>query len=431
MKTFFLTIVLCSLLVANPPTFGQDLSTKTDLRQISLPDDESAKELLARLELELNQLTRDMDAVDAEMKQAIADRPSMEKSRIKGHELLKNCQPGQIIQDFFNASSNELRWGLCLKTGKLYMGLLDLIFETNHHPPIGQGKNGLQSPMVDEYSEVIQLSFLARMMAELELRYSQIQIQGKKSPDEKEQERWRLLRSSLWKDDQSHLDQLKTLLAATATSPGQFVTKVIQDARKISLTSVSAVMEGMNTTNHQGDIWRFAEVPGISLDFLQAMSCDKTKMNEFISAGSLVSLIQACNCLYRRDGSSLQAFSAKPADSARPADLAGTAQAEGPKTPAEPRTLRLPEGPSILDQLNPDKAYPQAGGDTRQGEKSAGNFGATYTPVPQQKIPPGWIRCECPDDHPDAGMVVNGVRWHAPVLHCPNPELKIRELKQP
>jgi hypothetical protein len=285
--------------------------------------------------------------------------------------------------------------------------------------------------VADEYPEVLPLSFLARTMTELELRFSQLSFQGKTPSDEKPQQRWGLLRSSLMKDDQNHLDQLKALLAATGTTPGQFAAKVIENARKIAPDAASAVMEGMNIIDPQGTMWNFAEIPGVNPDFLLGMRCDKAKMNEFISGGSVGPLIQACNCRYQQDGSSLQAFFTKSAKSAESNELVEAIPPGAAKPPVEPRTLRLPEAPSILDQLNPDKIYPQIGADPKPEEIKGGNFSTTYTPVPEQKIPPGWIRCECPDDHPDAGMVVRGVRWHAPVLHCPNPELKLRELQRP
>jgi len=33
-------------------------------------------------------------------------------------------------------------------------------------------------------------------------------------------------------------------------------------------------------------------------------------------------------------------------------------------------------------------------------------------------IPPGWVPCTCPDQHPGAGIFVNGVQYHTPALHC-------------
>lgn len=368
MKTFFLAILTCSLSVAFPPSFNRNLSLATAPLQKSLPHDESTKELRARIELELDQIAKDMDVIDAGMMQAVAERSSTEKSSVKAHELLRDCKPGQMIQDFFNSSSGDLRWALCLKSGKLYMSLLDLIFEYNQNSLLNPGKSGLQSSVADAYSEVAQLSFLARMMTEFELRLSQLTLQGMTSSDENQPQRWRLLHSSLLKDDQSYLDQLKTLLAATGISPGQFAANVIQDARKTSLTAASSVLEGMNAIDPQEKMWRFAEIPGVNPDFLQAMSCDNAKMNEFISARSLVLLIQACNCRYRQDGSLLQAFDAKPVNLVKPPDLAETTEPLAAKTPAVPQTLRLPEDRSILDQLNPDRTYPQTETEPRQEE---------------------------------------------------------------
>jgi hypothetical protein len=34
------------------------------------------------------------------------------------------------------------------------------------------------------------------------------------------------------------------------------------------------------------------------------------------------------------------------------------------------------------------------------------------------EVPPGWVPCTCPDQHPGAGIFVNGVQYHTPFLHC-------------
>jgi len=44
-----------------------------------------------------------------------------------------------------------------------------------------------------------------------------------------------------------------------------------------------------------------------------------------------------------------------------------------------------------------------------------GAEGSTQISIP---IPPGWVPCTCPDQHPGAGIFVNGVQYHTPVLHC-------------
>jgi hypothetical protein len=35
------------------------------------------------------------------------------------------------------------------------------------------------------------------------------------------------------------------------------------------------------------------------------------------------------------------------------------------------------------------------------------------------QVPPGWIPCQCPGDHPGLGIVVKGVQYHSPAFHCP------------
>ena len=33
-------------------------------------------------------------------------------------------------------------------------------------------------------------------------------------------------------------------------------------------------------------------------------------------------------------------------------------------------------------------------------------------------VPSGWVPCQCPAQHPGAGIIVNGVQYHTPLLHC-------------
>jgi hypothetical protein len=34
-------------------------------------------------------------------------------------------------------------------------------------------------------------------------------------------------------------------------------------------------------------------------------------------------------------------------------------------------------------------------------------------------LPSDWVPCQCPPAHPGAGMLVDGVQYHTPLLHCP------------
>ncbi len=48
-------------------------------------------------------------------------------------------------------------------------------------------------------------------------------------------------------------------------------------------------------------------------------------------------------------------------------------------------------------------------------DRAVGAQGLGQITIP---IPPGWVQCECPAQHPGAGIFVNGVQWHTSALHC-------------
>jgi hypothetical protein len=39
----------------------------------------------------------------------------------------------------------------------------------------------------------------------------------------------------------------------------------------------------------------------------------------------------------------------------------------------------------------------------------------------KRAIPPDWVPCTCPETHPNAGLLLNGQRWHTPSLTCDMP----------
>jgi hypothetical protein len=41
---------------------------------------------------------------------------------------------------------------------------------------------------------------------------------------------------------------------------------------------------------------------------------------------------------------------------------------------------------------------------------------------PTVRVPADWVPCQCPNQHPNAGLLVNGTRWHSPLLFCREPE---------
>jgi hypothetical protein len=112
--------------------------------------------------------------------------------------------------------------------------------------------------------------------------------------------------------------------------------------------------------------------------------------------------------------------------SPQPVEASSKAPPAGPNEVPQSRDIfRLPTEKELQDLQNqPSKAdtFPTV-------PSQPPGFGVSNTPVKRPKIPSWWIRCACPSDHPDAGIVFEGVRWHAPVLQCPNPELRRLEVK--
>ncbi len=429
LSTFF----LISILFGPLPSLGQEQPAQ----QSHLPQPPTAMlnhgglpEELLRLQTDLSQVALDMDTIDARMMVGITNKTLSETFQMisKVHELLRGHSTGQAIKDSSGSIRNDIRWESCLKAAKLYEGLLEQVLEMRIERKPGVEKTLRTSPIADESLGAVQLVFLTRMMADLELRYSEIQSVGVTNPNVKQQELWRRLRQALQNDDRTYLKKLNALLVTTGKPPHQFAAEVISDAQKVSPTAAAAVVEGMGIVNLDGDIWRLAEIPDINPEFIRALDCGRRAMKEVLASGSNAAFVQLCSCRKYADGSYILAFTAKPADRSKSADLVGKAQFNVDGMPRDTDTLSLPQGGLTRGSLNPEQGDTKARAENRQGASKSTTFGVTYTAAPHPKIPSWWIRCECPDDHPDAGMVVDGVRWHAPVLRCPNPELRRLEL---
>jgi hypothetical protein len=159
------------------------------------------------------------------------------------------------------------------------------------------------------------------------------------------------------------------------------------------------------------------------------LDCDKKAIKDFIASGSDTAFVQVRNCRKSAEGSSILAFNISSPDQEKSAGVVGKTQPNFRELSQHPDIFHMPSGQLYGDPSNLNKGDSKVGAGAPPVEDKDATFGATFTAVPQPKIPSWWIRCMCPNDHPDAGMVVNGVRWHAPVLQCPNPELKRYEVK--
>ncbi len=421
-------------LIAALPSLGQNQpipQSHPSKPPTALSQNDDLKKELVRIQTEAGHIAQDMDAIDAHMMLGITNKALSGTSKVipKIHEQLKGHDTDRTIKIFFDSPRSDTQWQLCLKTSKLYTNLFEKVFEmSNEHLP-GDQDTRKASSIADESPEAFQFVFLARMMAELEFRYSELQFQLTTNPDGKQQELWRRLREALQNDDRAYLEKLNSLLTRTGVSPSHFAAQVVSDAQKTSPTAAAAVVEGMGIVNPEEGFWRLADITGINPDFIQALECDRRATKDFLTTGSSAAFAQVCNCRKDANGSYILAFAKKPADQAKSTDLVGKTQSNVGALPQDPGVFRL-SGDDITRQLLKLKTEDtKAGAQQPPGDSKGTTFSANYPAVPKQKIPSWWIRCECPNDHPDAGMVVDGVRWHAPVLHCPDPEVRRWQVK--
>jgi hypothetical protein len=365
----------------------------------------------------LKQIAEDIGSVDARMlKESHNGHAQTVSTASRVHELLKNDDPAMLIRDFISAAQDRLLFESCLKSGKLYRSLAGEIFKT-HLPETGQPTLGV------EFAQTAQLFFLSRMISEWELLYGELQSRTKAVPDAKQAELWQRLREALRHDDQVLLAKVSAFLASAGESPNRFAIRVLSQAQTTSPSAAATIVESMAILNSAGDVWNLTEVPGINPVFLSALECEKRAMNSVPAAGFQSALLQGFSCRTAADGSSLQAFTTHPTPSVEPTSKAPV---PGPnEIPHNRDIFRLPTKKELQDLQNQDSK----GGTIPTPPSEPSGFGVSNTPVKRPKIPSWWIRCACPSDHPDAGIVFEGIRWHAPVLQCPNPELRRLEVK--
>ncbi|HVN80583.1 MAG TPA: hypothetical protein VMW38_16420, partial [Terriglobia bacterium] len=191
----------------------------------------------------------------------------------------------------------------------------------------------------------------------------------------------------------------------------------------------AAVVEGMGIVSPVEGSWKLADIAGINPDFVQALDCDRRATKDFLATGSNAALIQAVNCRRSPEGSYITAFAGKPTDQAKSPELVGKTQSNVNGISQDRGVFPLSNDDITRELLKLKSEEKKAGSQQPPNDTKGTSFSANYPAVPKQKVPSWWIRCECPNDHPDAGMVVDGVRWHAPVLHCPDPEVRRWQVK--
>ena len=385
---------------------------------------DSLPKALLRIQTELRQIAEDINAVDARLLQESGSGKGKEVSILtKFHQLLKNDDPAKSIRDFLHASQDSLRWESCLKSGRLYRNLAAEIFVIRKTPIPESGQATGQPTLGDEFAQTAQLFFLARMISELEVQYGAFQIQAEAAPVAERSELWQKMHEAFRHDDQILLAKLRAFLASAGESPNQVAVRVLSHAQKTSPLAATTIVQSMAILNAAGDVWKLTEIPGINPVFLSGLECGKRAMNSVPVAGFQAALLQAFNCRASVDGSSVQAFAMH---APQPVEASSKAPPSGSNEIPHSRDIfRLPTERELQDLQSQDSQVDTV--PTAPSQPPA--FGVSNTPVKRPKIPSWWIRCACPTDHPDAGMVVEGVRWHAPVLQCPNPLLRRLEVK--
>jgi hypothetical protein len=409
-------LVLASLGLSQAPHQPSPTpTTSVDSGNGSLP------KALQRIQTELRQIAEDINTVDSKMLQKSrnsSDPTASIAPRI--HELLKNDDPASLIRDFLGISQDRLLFEACLKSGKLYRSLAAEIFRIS---PVQPGQRVGQPTLDDEFVQTAQLFFLSRMIPELEIHYGTFQTQAKAVPEAGRAELWYRLKEALSHDDQLLVGKLSALLAPSGESPNHFAARVLSQAQKTSPSAAATIVESMAILSPAEDVWKLAEIPGINPVFLSALECQKQVMNSVPVAGFRPALLQAYSCRTSADGSPVQAFT-KP--SPQPIETTSKAPLSGPTEIPQGRDIfRVPTEKELQDLQNEDSKVDPV----PMAPSQPSGFGVSNTPVKRPKIPSWWIRCACPSDHPDAGIVFEGVRWHAPVLQCPNPELRRLEVK--
>lgn len=420
---FYSFLILTPLGLSQNPNHTQQRTprqtTSVDALSNAVPN------ALLRLQMELEQLADDLNTVDARLLQQSGAKSDAVAIPTRVHRLLKIEDPASGIRDFLQASQDRLRWDLCLKSGKLYRNLAAEVFEPRKIPRTESGQGIDQQILGKEFTQAAQLFFLSRMIPKLELQYGVIQSRTEMVQGADPAELWDKLRQALRHDDELLLGKLSAFLSTAGESPNQLAVKVLAQAQNISPSAATTVVRSMATLSPAGDVWKLAEIPGINPAFLSALECEKRALNSVPVGGFQAALLQAFNCRNSDNGSPLQAFTASPTRLAKSPETSSKAPpSESKGVPQREGIFRLPTDKELQELQNQDSPSDMP---TAPGQPPS--FGVSNTPVKRPKIPSWWIRCACPSDHPDAGIVFEGIRWHAPVLQCPNPELRRLEVK--
>jgi hypothetical protein len=432
MRNHFPIKIVCLFLFLTSPLSGEKSPSLALSQQKSsgfkIDQNEFTQES-SRLRNQLSLIAETLQTLAARIRQANEQQPANTFSTLiqKVIALHQKSNPAGMINEFLNSSENALRWEACLKVGKFHLSALDEIL--GFTTPNKSANPSIQLPvsLIEETPEILQVMFLTRIAAEYELRESRLQIYLMAPPNMEQLKRWQMLYLAFQKDDRNNLIKMNLEVTKAGIAPRFFATKLIALVRDSNPGAAALIIEGMGVVDPTGSIWNLQEIPKLNPDFLKALACERKALDEFAITDFTDPFPRFASCRGTGNLPYPEAFAhpltAKSIDAIKsnpPPEIEPTAG----QTP-----LRLPqndlpwEPPHYEVKIDKDKT------NQPPDQNKIGSHTLLAAPPPSDNIPVGWIRCECPDDHPNAGKLINGIRWHAPVLHCPNPDLKRWEVK--
>jgi hypothetical protein len=432
MKIHSLAIIVCLFLVLTSPLSGEEPPTP------SLPDKNSSELKInqteftqesSRIRNKLNLIAETLQALSARMRQTNEQHSANGISALIKNviALQQKSNPADFINEFLSSSDNALRWDACLKAGKFYLSVLDEIFGMSGSNKPANPAIPLPASLIEETPEILQVLFLTRIAAEYEIREAGLHISLMAQPKVGQLKQWQMLFLAFQKDDRSNLKKMNLEVTKAGIPPRLFAAKLISPVRDANPEAAAMIVEGMGIVDPAGSIWKPQEIPEMNPDFIRVLACDREAMGEFTNSDFSNLFPRFVLCRGKGNPSFPEAFAhhvtAKSIDEVKtnpPADFA-------PST-GQPQ-LRLPQNDLPWETPRYEVKIDKNKTNQTPDQNSVGTHNIVIAAPPIDNIPVGWIRCECPDDHPNAGRLINGIRWHAPVLTCPNPDIKRWEVK--
>jgi hypothetical protein len=159
------------------------------------------------------------------------------------------------------------------------------------------------------------------------------------------------------------------------------------------------------------------KIPGINPDFIEALQRCSQATNVATTAG----YIAAMTCNKYPDGSYIPAFLGPGDGLGNPSPVDFNNSLSRAQQNQDAASQQLQQTQAQVNDLQTQISQAQAQvTSTRQSIADARQpiSAPTRLGLPTPRIPAGWVPCTCPDQHPHAGLLVNGTRYHSAALNC-------------